>query len=748
MNDLPTDDELRELLAGRMHREREEEISALLAEYPELQRRLEQLSGAEDFSEEFQTHSGEHRPPETDLSEPFQSALLVPSEKDGSIGRIGKFEILDIAGSGGMGTVLRAQDPDLDRTVALKVLSETLSENKKAVGHFRREATSIAAIEHENVLPIYEISGGDDSPFIVMRYIDGESLEERLKKHPDGLPVREVTTIALAVARALSAAHGGGIVHRDLKPSNILIEEDGGVWLMDFGLARPLAPDGDDAPKNKIVGTPHFMSPEQIDGGTIDARSDLFSLGAVIYFMLTGRPPFDSDDLQGVLWQVSNSEVKSIDSPGKVVPDWLKKLTLQLLQKKPGERPDNANAVARVLRRSALAHALRSPAFRATLIAFTVLAAVAMAIFGTLRWQKNYRETHLFVTGDGKRFASLNEAIDYRASDHDIIEIYQSGFIPVKPASWPGDLTIRAMGGHTPMFDARAEGGTEPFWTCAGKLLLEGISIRYEITKATPPPFFVGTGPSLTLRNCRIAMTQVQPEIVDATPVRVMFDITGVGEVVAERNTIIGSEMSFLVLRSENVNANHKISLRENLAYCRSLLHCEIAGTPESKIEVVADDNICRCTNNFVVGGKTPTSLEPIVPVYFTAHRNSFEAKYGLIFSSVGVANQFTDNVHWQGNQNFYRNERFITSFRQGRPGKFPDTLAEWRAFAQSPEKESSANRNYIFRFIDRVAQEKELSPLLANPSLLKNPRLHMKIDLNKIGPFGWSKMQLEDSDQ
>lgn len=301
MSEVPTDEELRDLLVGHIARDREDEISTLLAGSSELQRRLEKLSGAHDFDKDFQTHSGGLIPPDADLDEPIWSALLVPSDIPGNLGKIGKFEIIDIAGSGGMGTVLRALDPDLDRTVALKVISLTLSKNENAVGDFRREATSIAAIEHENVLPIYEIGGDDDSPFIVMRYIDGESLEERLKKYPNGLSVADVIRISLAVARALEAAHAGGIVHRDLKPSNILIEENGGVWLTDFGLAGTISTSNEGATRNQIIGTPQFMSPEQNDGSQVGASSDLFSLGSVLFFMLTGRPPFDSDDLHGVL---------------------------------------------------------------------------------------------------------------------------------------------------------------------------------------------------------------------------------------------------------------------------------------------------------------------------------------------------------------------------------------------------------------------------------------------------------------
>ena len=746
MSDLPTDDELRELLAGRVHREREAEISALLAESAELRRRLEQLSGAEDFSEEFQTHSGEHNPPETAPTEPFQSALLVPSDRDDSLGRIGKFEILDIAGSGGMGTVLRAQDPDLDRTVALKVLSQSLSEDEKAVGHFRREATSIAAIEHENVLPIYDISEAGDSPFIVMRYIDGESLEDLLKRHSDGLPVRKVTRIALAVARALEAAHAGGIVHRDLKPSNILIEEDGGVWLMDFGLARPLDPDSEEGAKNRIVGTPHFMAPEQIGGGTIDARSDLFSLGSVIFFMLTGRPPFDSDDLQGVLWQVSNSEIKKVDCPSKVIPDWLKKLTLDLLHKDPDKRPADADTVVRVLRRSPLRHALRSPAFSAAALITTIVTAVVLAVLGTLQWQSHYREKYPFVTGDGERFESLNEAIDHRTGGHDVIEIHCSGFVPAKAAHWPGDLTIRSVGGHKVMLDARA--GPKPFWTCDGNVVLEGISIRYQISKSTPPPFFVGDGPSLKLHHCRLAMPQVQEEVVNGMPIRTMFDISSISDVSVERCAMIGSEMSFLLVRSGEEDIHQKIVLRENMAYCRSLIHFEIPGTEESRIEAVVEDNISRCTNNFVVGGKTSTASGPLIPLHITAQRNSFEARFGLFFTSAGVLKEFSDYVHWHGSQNFYRNERFISSFRGPGRNSLPDTLSDWRNFSQSLEKESTTSRNYIFRFNERVAQNTKLSPLIANPSVAKHPRLYMKLDLDMNGPTGWSRMQLMELEQ
>jgi len=737
MNDLPTDAELRELLAGRMHREREDEISALLDDHPELQQRLDKLSGADEFTEEFQTRSGNYQPIEFNRDAPFQSALLVPSDVDGNLGKIGKFEILDIAGSGGMGTVLRAQDPDLDRTVALKVLNQTLSKDENAVGHFRREATSIAAIEHENVLPIYEISGDDTSPFLVMRYIDGETLEERLKKHPAGLPVPEVIAIALAVARALDAAHAGGIVHRDLKPSNILIEQDGGVWLMDFGLALPLEQIYEKDHSQAHAGTPHFMSPEQVRGSPIDARSDLFSLGTVMYFMLTGRPPFDSDDLDGVLWQVSNYEIEKISCPGKNVPDWLKKLTLQLLKKSPQQRPGSAAEVAKCLRRTKLAHLWQAPNFRAVVILLCIITTIAATAVGASKWQQSHRASHPFVTGDGARFESLNDAIKHRPHGNERIEIHKSGLIPVAPAEWPGSLTIRAAEGHSPTLDAKA--GDKPFWTCEGDVLLEGIAIRYDISEASPPAFCIAKGSSLTLRYCRFVMPRLQREVTPRMPVRVMFDVSGVAEVLVERSVVVGAEMSFLVLRSNTPQFDRKITLRENLAYCRSLAQFEVPGTPASKIEVIARDNVFRGTNIFVIGGKTPTSSEPIIPIQFDAERNSFEARYGLFFAGAGALEQFEEKLRWQGNRNFYRNERFITSYHLAKPSAGnPETLEEWRRFTQSTEIDSNANQRFIFHFSDKDAQATDAAPLISNPTVLQHPLLHIYIDLNKIGPRGY----------
>ena len=218
------------------------------------------------------------------------------------IGRtLGHYEILEKLGAGGMGEVYLAQDTRLKRQVALKALPSDLAGDQKRLELFQHEAEVLAALSHPNIVTIYSVEEVDGFPFLTMELVEGKRLSDL--KNRGGLPLKRIFEIAIPVADALASAHEKGIIHRDLKPANIMVDREGRIKVLDFGLAKlrqetPSQVDWGEAPtaqlsdESKMVGTLPYMSPEQIDGRPVDARSDLFSLGVVLYEIATGRRPF------------------------------------------------------------------------------------------------------------------------------------------------------------------------------------------------------------------------------------------------------------------------------------------------------------------------------------------------------------------------------------------------------------------------------------------------------------------------
>src|SRR5713226_7444880 len=217
--------------------------------------------------------------------------------------KLGPYEILLPIGAGGMGEVFRSRDTRLGREVAIKVLPESLAQDADRLRRFEQEARTIATLNHPNILGIHDIGTHDGAPFLVSELLEGQTLREKLEAWP--LPVRRAIEYALGIAQGLAAAHEKGIVHRDLKPENVFITRDGRVKVLDFGLAKLASPEESHQTvltlatpatlPGMVMGTVGYMSPEQVKGEPSDARSDIFSFGAVLYEMLTGKRAFKRD---------------------------------------------------------------------------------------------------------------------------------------------------------------------------------------------------------------------------------------------------------------------------------------------------------------------------------------------------------------------------------------------------------------------------------------------------------------------
>ena len=274
--------------------------------------------------------------------------FLEASEKPSCLGTLGPYEVIQLLGRGGMGIVLRAYDTKLNRVVAIKVMAPEFSASATAVKRFLREAQAAAAISHDHVVTIFAIHEEHRPPFIVMECVAGQSLQEKIDQQGP-LELKEILRIGLQAARGLAAAHEQGLVHRDIKPANILLENGiERVKITDFGLARTID-DVSVTQTGQIAGTPQFMSPEQAQGEVLDSRSDLFSLGSVLYTMCTGGPPFRADSTVAMLRRVTDDEPRPIQELNPEIPDWLAAIIRKLLAKDPAARFQQAEEVAELL---------------------------------------------------------------------------------------------------------------------------------------------------------------------------------------------------------------------------------------------------------------------------------------------------------------------------------------------------------------------------------------------------------------
>ncbi|MFK7734900.1 MAG: protein kinase [Pirellulaceae bacterium] len=321
----------------------------------ECQRRLESLvtqgNGWDSFQEQLADYPSDLFAPsdEPETLPAFNlNTLIAPTDDPQMLGRLGRYQVSGVIGQGSTGIVFRAFDAALSRNVAIKMLAPSFSHVGTSRKRFEREGRAISAVRDPHVISVHGVEEYQGNPYIVMQYIPDGSMQKRLESSGE-MNTKEVCRVGMQVARGLAAAHRQGIIHRDIKPANILLED--GVEraiVTDFSLARVF----DEATmtvSGTVAGTPQFMSPEQARGQTVDPRTDLFSLGCVMYAACTGKSPFQAETLLGVVHQVAESEPRSIREVNPDIAAWLEAFIFQLLKKRPEERFQSAEEVADLL---------------------------------------------------------------------------------------------------------------------------------------------------------------------------------------------------------------------------------------------------------------------------------------------------------------------------------------------------------------------------------------------------------------
>lgn len=394
--------------------------------------------------------------------------------------RLGPYEIIAPAGAGGMGEVYKAKDTRLARTVAIKILPEHLSADPDLKKRFDQEARTISKLNHPRICTLHDIGSEDEVDFLVMEYLEGETLGERLKRGP--LRLDEALTYARQIADALDKAHWRGVVHRDLKPGNIMLTKDG-VKLLDFGLAKLQAKAIDPAlsalptqdqpltPKGAIVGTLHYMAPEQLEGRDVDARADLFSLGAVIYEMVTGKKAFQGTSPASVITAVMSATPPAMSELKPITPAALERLVTSCLEKDRDFRWQSAGDLARGL--SWLAEDNQPPAEKSSsrllpsMTALLALSSVMLLILLLVRPDNAPELVHFtIVPPEGASFASLRFGARPAVSPdgNRIAFVVQRG-----GSSWLAVRDLRV--GETDVL-TEANGTSTPVWSPDGESLL------------------------------------------------------------------------------------------------------------------------------------------------------------------------------------------------------------------------------------------------------------------------------------
>jgi serine/threonine protein kinase len=432
--------------------------------------------------------------------------FLAPAQGPDELGRLAHYRVRRVLGSGGMGVVFEAYDPNLERAVALKAMLPSVAASPVARQRFVREAKAAAGVKHDHIVTIYQVGEDRNVGFLAMELLEGEALGQRLKRE-GALPVRDVLRIGRECAEALAAAHKQGLIHRDIKPGNIWLErkEEGGsghtgsvgsqpasfrrVKLLDFGLALPMADSAHLTQSGAIVGTPAFMAPEILNGASVDARADLFSLGCVLYHMATGVPPFKGVHAVSTLIAIATTDPQPPHERNPQLPPALCDLIMLLLAKKPDARPTSARAVVEAIAaiEATQQHPTRpAPRRRRPWLPLAVGGAAVvllclLSLGAYFIWPESWRpsvavdertETVKTMSGTGKGpqqpFADAAHALEHIVDFRDLVgandKEFRAWLAQLEPEFRPSLATTR-RGSGPPLYNAVAVRAKKPILT-------------------------------------------------------------------------------------------------------------------------------------------------------------------------------------------------------------------------------------------------------------------------------------------
>ncbi len=461
-----------------------------------------------------------------------------PPSSGAAIGNLGPYELLEFVGRGGMGIVFRAKDPVVERQVAIKVLSPTLAADNVNRLRFMREARAAASINHPNVVTLHAVEETRGMQFLVMEFVPGNPLDVMIQGEQP-LPMPFILNLGQQMASALHAAHLRGVVHRDVKPSNMILRHDGTLILTDFGLSVVVG-DAKLTQSNTILGTPAFMAPEMVEQSTSDHRSDLFSLGSVLYLLCTNIYPFSAVNPHATLHQICTVTPQTVDVLNPKIPEWLSGLIADLQAKDPAQRPQTAAAVEAAFRTQqysphtqpivlqpanenvvpvASKNSSRWTTVRWPLVGLLV---IALGIVGWMVLPTNDDKTNnmpitnnqLVVrqsNGEQTVVDSLQEAIAIADADA-VIELHGNGPFPLTRTELiEKPLTISAHKGSRPLIVLQSSNDLEEedLLRTDDDLTLIGLEVRGEGAGLTKPNLksnvhLIHCTSRCTIRDCRL----------------------------------------------------------------------------------------------------------------------------------------------------------------------------------------------------------------------------------------------------
>jgi len=610
---------------------------------------------------------------------PSLEEWLEPVNDEELLGRLGPYDIRQVFAEGGMGVVLEAYDPLLDREVAIKLIKPQRSGGKSIRERMLREARAVAAIEHESVVPIHAAEVLDKSGllFIVMPLATGGNLQDLLDATNGPLPLNQITTIGKQVAAALAATHAQGILHRDIKPANILMRGKDKIWLADFGIA---CTDQDTrlTRAGELPGTPQYMSPEQVEGNECDARSDLFSLGAVLYQLATGSPAFVGDSSIATARAIADQTHSSLAKQNPDLPKWLIRIIDDLLAKSSSKRPKNATEVIARLTDGGENEPKKFYSRRGLL-------AVVVGLISLLGiWlicnrdpapspnspapSSAWADAKFTNARAAEGFTTLSEAIT-AAAPGDAIEIRVNGLVHDEPfPTVDKALILRAAAGFEPSFTSD-DRKTSLIHNTA-PLVLEGLRLRQLCESSEPPPVILAEA-SFHAVNCsigrksRLVRTRAEPLpgiVVAAGADRIdllncAIYSTASHALIVESGPCDLNLKNLVITTPTGIYFRHPLSESVRVHFERSSFHGRgFAGWDRR------DDG-------------------RIAPVEFTMERSAIETTIGVFGAPTAVLNSVKSAVSFRGSENLYVPEtRFLILSPSG-GNKQISTLDDWLKF-------------------------------------------------------------------